>query len=80
MPVILRANGFVVKIYTFDHDPPHVHVFDADGQSIITLGEVTQAPTFREIRRMKPHNAVRALALVREHKLTLLAEWSDVHG
>ena len=26
MPTVLREAGFEVRIYTFDHPPPHVHV------------------------------------------------------
>jgi hypothetical protein len=29
MPTVLREAGFDVRIYTFDHLPPHVHVAKA---------------------------------------------------
>jgi hypothetical protein len=29
MPTVIRHAGFEVGIYTFDHPPPHVHVWKA---------------------------------------------------
>jgi hypothetical protein len=80
MPTILHADGFEVMIYLRDHRPPHVHVFDADGQAIVNLGGPGEPPSFREVRRMKTQNVVRAMALVREHAAGFLAEWRRIHG
>jgi hypothetical protein len=41
---------------------------------------VGEPPSFREVRRMKTQNALRAMALVREHKMAFLCEWRLIHG
>ena len=38
MPTVLREDGFEVRIYTFDHPPPHVHVAKAGAIVRIDLG------------------------------------------
>lgn len=39
MPTLIRQDGFDVRMYFDDHDPPHVHVFKAGGQAKITIDE-----------------------------------------
>ena len=39
MPTVPREEGFEVRIYTFDHPPPHVHVAKADAIVRIDLGK-----------------------------------------
>jgi hypothetical protein len=80
MPELLRIDGFTVMLYFRDHRPPHVHVFDADGQVIVNLALDGGRPTFREVRGMSAKGAVRALMLVHEHNERFPREWSMVHG
>ena len=44
MPTVIREEGFEVRIYTFDHPPPHVHVAKAGAIVRIDLAtrEVTE--------------------------------------
>lgn len=41
MPTVLRKAGFEVRIYTFDHPPPHVHVEKAGASVKIDLATTT---------------------------------------
>ncbi|NJN61100.1 MAG: DUF4160 domain-containing protein [Coleofasciculaceae cyanobacterium RL_1_1] len=52
MPTILRQDGFAVRLYFNDHDPPHVHVFKAGGQAKIALGDGEQLPWPMEVLTM----------------------------
>jgi hypothetical protein len=38
MPTVLEKDGFKIIIRTRDHNPPHVHVYKADGQITIISG------------------------------------------
>ena len=38
MPEILRLFGLIFSIYTRDHQPPHVHVRNADGEAKFIVG------------------------------------------
>jgi hypothetical protein len=80
MPRVLTQGGFRVMIFLNDHAPAHVHVFDADGQVIINLGGEDEGPSVRENREMRIRNARRALRLVEDHQVVLLAEWRRWHG
>ena len=44
VPAVIREEGFEVRIYTFDHPPPHVHVAKAGAIVRIDLAthEVTE--------------------------------------
>ena len=44
MPTVLRERGFDIMIYLNDHPPPHVHVFRAEGEVVINLGEGETPP------------------------------------
>ncbi|MEA5534697.1 DUF4160 domain-containing protein [Crocosphaera sp. XPORK-15E] len=80
MPTVLRKDGFCVRIYPNDHLPSHVHVFKADGEAKINLGNETQRPTFVTISaQMSNQNAAKALKLVIEKQKFLLQKWREIH-
>jgi hypothetical protein len=76
MPTVLRERGFEVRIYTFDHPPPHVHVATAPSYGLISRRAVSQKslPTFLTV------NAKRAEQLVARHAERLKEEWARIHG
>jgi len=39
MPTVLRIDGLRFVIWPNDHPPPHVHVFSAEAEAKIDLGE-----------------------------------------
>ena len=73
---MLREGGFDVRIYLNDHPPAHVHVFNADGETQITLEPVR----IDNVWSMKPADVARAKILVTAHSTTLLAKWRALHG
>lgn len=81
MPTPIKEAGFLVMIYTRDEHPPaHVHVWKAEGEAVIYLGDETTAPSLHEVNRMSAKDARRALAIVEGHQDLLLGEWRRIHG
>ena len=77
MPTVLRERGFEVRIYTFDHPPPHVHVAKAGAIVRIDLAtsnvtEISGAISDRDVKR--------AEELVARHAEQLKEEWARIHG
>ena len=77
MPTLLREEGFEVRIYTFDHPPPHVHVAKAGALMKIDLAthEVTEI-----VGRISDRDVKRAERLVARHAPFLQEAWSKIHG
>ena len=67
-------------IYTNDHPPMHVHVFKAEGEVIITLGDENTPPSVRENLNMRASIERRALEIVADNQDFLIAEWRRIHG
>lgn len=80
MPTILRQDEFEIMIYTNDHPPMHVHVFKAEGETIINLGDEQTPPSLRETIGMSRKQERRALEIVGERQVYLLGEWRRLHG
>jgi Domain of unknown function (DUF4160) len=79
MPLALTHDGFEVRIRTRDHPPPHVHVFKADEHIKINIGDETEPPSI--VRAwMKRANARKAVGIVEEHQMRLLAAWREIYG
>ena len=77
MPTVVREAGFEVRIYTFDHPPPHVHVAKAGAIVKINLSthhavEIVGSISDRDVKR--------AERLVARHAHVLRLEWEKVHG
>ena len=77
MPTVVREEGFDVRIYTFDHPPPHVHVAKAGAIVKINLSphhavEIVGTISDRDVKR--------AERLVARHADFLRLEWEKVHG
>lgn len=79
MPTVLSKDGFKVRIYNNDHLPAHVHVFKAEGEIKIDIGNGKEDPTPIWVEKMSDRDVRRALELVTEHKLKLLEEWRKIH-
>ncbi len=45
MPTLLRQDGFDIRMYFDDHDPPHIHAFKAGDQAKVALGSLEVAPS-----------------------------------
>jgi len=77
MPTVIREAGFEVRIFTFDHPPPHVHVWKAGAVVKVDLRthqaiEIVGAISDSEVKR--------AERLVVKHAPWLWKEWARIHG
>jgi DNA-binding GntR family transcriptional regulator len=77
VPTLIRENGFEVRIYTFDHPPPHVHVAKAGAIMKIDLAthEVTEI-----VGAISDRDVKRAELLVAKHVQLLKEGWTKLHG
>ena len=77
MPTVLHEAGFEVRIYTFDHPPPHVHVEKAGASVKIDLAttmvvRITGSISDRDVKR--------AECIVAKHAQMLKVAWRKLHG
>lgn len=79
MPTILEKDGLRIISRTRDHNPPHVHVQKADGQIKIALGSETEPIEIVEVW-MNRSDAKKAVAIVEENRMHLLAKWREMYG
>ena len=77
MPTLIREEGFEVRIYTFDHLPPHVHV--AKAGAIIKIDLSTHQVT-EIVGMISDRDVKRGEQLVAKHADFLSAEWTRLHG
>ena len=80
MPTVLRVHGLHFVIWPNDHIPPHLHVFSADAEATILLGEPGGYPGLLENLRMGRRDLARALETVLEHQSMFLRRWREIHG
>jgi len=75
VPTVLREHGFDVRIYTRNHEPPHVHCWKGDGEIVLDLAPIG----IRENHGLSKGDARRALAICAAHQLFLIAHWQRIH-
>ena len=82
MVTILRSGPFRVVIYPGDreHMPPHVHVFNGEGEVKIAIGDGETAPSVMLVLGMRKPDVRGALRAVEEHQEACLREWRRYHG
>ena len=80
MTTIFRIGGLRFVIWPNDHDPAHVHVFSAEAEAKIELGEPDGHPRLIDNRRMKRSDLSKALKGVFEHRALLMEQWRKLHG
>ena len=76
MPAVLRRDGFEFVIYFDDHNPPHVHVFKAEGEAKIELDPVLIVGVWN----MKKTTARKAKRITEENQAYLLDKWREING
>lgn len=79
MVTVFRAQGLRVIIFVDDHLPAHVHDF-GDGQAKINLRGADGAPELVWAEGMSRVEVRRAMRIVLEQQMLLLARWEDIHG
>jgi Domain of unknown function (DUF4160) len=77
MPTIIRERGFEVRIYTFDHPPPYVHVWKAGAVVKIDL---TTHEAIEVVGAISDSEVKRAERVVARHAARLEREWTRIHG
>jgi Domain of unknown function (DUF4160) len=81
MPTIIKQDGFRIVIYPNDHTPAHVHVLKADGEVRIDLRNEKTLPSLMSVRgKISDKDVMRALSLVTEYQIELLAKWEEIHN
>jgi len=73
MPVLQRFDGFVIRMYFEDHNPPHVHVVGPDFEAHVSIGDL--AILAGEI---PPKFSREALNWIAANKSSLLAKWEEM--
>ncbi|HEV2150480.1 MAG TPA: DUF4160 domain-containing protein [Longimicrobiaceae bacterium] len=69
-----------MRIYTRDHDPPHVHVFRNRDVVKITLGDEDTASEVLEVRGMRDPDVIRAVRIVEANWRDFLERWDGIHA
>ena len=80
MATVLRISGYVVRIWSNDHLPRHVHVFKSGGECVINLVGKDGLPELREFYNLKRSEVAKAIRIVCNHQDKLIAEWNRIHG
>lgn len=76
---VFRALGLRVIIFVDDHLPAHVHVF-GDGDAKINLRSADGSPELVWVEGMTRVEFRRAMRIVLEQQVLLLARWEEIHG
>lgn len=70
MPTISTFFGFTIQMYWRDHPPPHIHVFYAGAEALVSI------ETGRVIAGQLPRGALRVIrAWVKSQRSALHANW-----
>ena len=77
MPTLFKLFGLIFRIYTRDHQPPHVHVISQEGEAIFIIN---QEVTLKDNKGMKPKDVSLAVSILEENKELILEEWNRLHG
>lgn len=81
-PTVLRVGGFRTLIFLppREDEPPHVHVWNADGEVVIKLSVGEKPQTIRTVAGMPTSDVADAFWIVEEHTEYLLHCWRKYHG
>ena len=70
-----REHGYDVRLFTKDHPPAHVHVFNGDNEAKVGLQPVLILDNWGFSNR----DTKAILELIEEHQEMLLIEWDKYH-
>lgn len=71
---VLRIEGYIVRIWSNDHLPCHVHVFKDNGECVINLIGEDGNPELREFYNLKRKQVAKAIKIVCDYQDKLIAE------
>ena len=76
MPTVLELFGLKFIIFTFEHQPPHVHVRSANGEAKFIIEEEAQLVK----STLKPKELKLAEYILEENIEHIRNEWKRIHG
>jgi len=80
MAELWRERGFVVKVNSNDHPPPHVHVQKGRGNAVVYLGEAeSDPPNLHKFYGMAAKDALIAFEIVCNGKGKAWEGWKRIH-
>ena len=74
MPVIVRLQYCVIRMYFEDHNPPHFHVDTTNGRALLAIGDLSVVEGKAGARALKEARAWAEL-----HRDKLWAAWQENH-
>jgi Domain of unknown function (DUF4160) len=80
MPVIVREGSWRIKIFTDDHEPPHIHVYHGRARVRIRLPGPGSPTRPMHVPRMATREVLEAIRLVERHANQLVSAWKAIHG
>lgn len=80
MPTVYRCKSLTFKVLTRDHDPPHLHVYTAEGTAKISLGSEICGPYLRANVGMRASDVRLALQVIEEQQAWFLELWRKYRG
>jgi hypothetical protein len=78
MRAIPDEDGFEFVIRTNDHDPPHVHVFKADGEARFLIYEDREPELDKSWMGRRDVKA--AKKILSEQRNLVWEKWVEIHG
>ena len=80
MSTIHREGGFSFKVYSNDHQPPHVHVWYSGKRALINVGGGEIGPSLRRNHDMRAPDLHVALQIVKRNQQKFLEKWKEIHA
>lgn len=80
MATVLRIDGYIVRIWSNDRLPGHVHVFKGNGECVINLVGEGGLPQLREFYGLKRKEVAKAIRIVADNQEKLMEAWISIHG
>jgi len=77
MPTLFILFGLIFRMFTRDHQPPHIHVLSQDGEAKFGVNE--DGVKLIENKGLKPKDLKLAESILEENKHLVIEEWSKLH-
>lgn len=77
MPTLFVLFGLVFRIFTRDHQPPHVHVISQDGEAKFRISET--GVELIENKGLKQKDVRLAESILEENRELVIKEWIKIH-
>lgn len=75
MPEVIRVLGFILKFYSNDHLPIHIHIIKGETEAIFEVSE--SGVTLRDNFEMKPKDLKTAEELAVKYTDLIISTWEE---